>query len=151
MDEDLFRALILDHYQNPRNRGRVEQPDVAVEDSNPFCGDSLEVSFRVQEGLISDIGFEGRGCTISQASASMMAEHVKGRSLEEADQAATMVQKVLLEETLVDSRLMGPMQALAGVTKYPVRVRCALLPWNTLREGMKIYRHDKVESKNLHG
>jgi len=140
--EDLSREIILDHYQNPRNHGRLEQPTLANRGHNPLCGDEIELSLQInpQDERIVEIAFAGRGCSISQASASMMTESIKGSRLEEAEAAArSFSDRMSNRET--PQELEDDLDALQGVKKYPARVKCALLPWTTLRESVNLYRH----------
>ena len=161
--EDLYREIILDHYRNPRNRGELEVPPAhRVEGFNPLCGDEIVVFLEVDgNGQISDIKIGGQGCSISQSSASMMSAAVKGRSVEEA-RALTRAFKALM--TIHESRLdggdgrgtdtptpdpevkLGDLEALQGVVKFPVRIKCATLSWNTLSQGL-----DEVASASTQG
>ena len=137
--DDLYREIILDHYRNPRNRGRMAQPDVATQGANPLCGDEIEVSLVVRDGRVEDIRFEGNGCSISQASASMMTESVKGKSLDEVRDLIDSFKGMMHGEFEPDPDEVGDLEALQGVRKYPVRIKCALLCWNTLLEGLTLY------------
>jgi nitrogen fixation protein NifU and related proteins len=152
--EDLYREIILDHYRNPRNRGELETPPAhRAEGFNPLCGDEIVVYLNVgDDGRISDIKIGGQGCSISQSSASMMSSAVKGKTIEEARQL-TRAFKALM--TIHESRLegdgdgsgtdtptpdpevkLGDLEALQGVVKFPVRIKCATLSWNTLAQGL---------------
>ena len=138
---DLYKEVILDHYQNPRNRGKLEAPDIATRGHNPLCGDEVEVSLNIDGDRVRDIAFGGRGCSISQASASMMTENVKGHSLGEAERLAGAFKAVMTADGSPDG--LGEaeeLQALQGVKRYPVRVKCALLPWSALQEAFDLYR-----------
>ena len=141
--EELSREIILDHYQNPRNHGRLEQPTLANRGHNPLCGDEIELSIGIDpnEERIIEIAFAGRGCSISQASASMMTEMVKGQMLEEAAAAAQSFTQRMGNREPPPQELEQDVDALQGVKKYPARVKCALLPWTTLRESVDLYRH----------
>jgi nitrogen fixation NifU-like protein len=147
--EDLYREIILDHYRNPRNRGELPTPPaVRSEGFNPLCGDEVQVYLAVRDGVVEDIRIGGQGCSISQSSASMMSQAVKGRSLPEA-RALVQAFKSLLSiedghdhednghagEDQPDVKL-GDLEALQGVVKYPVRIKCATLAWNTLAQGL---------------
>ena len=138
--EDLSREIILDHYQNPRNHGRLEPATVANRGYNPLCGDEVELFLDLEGEQIQKIGFTGRGCSISQASASMMTEMVKGRSLDEADAAVQDFSGRMASKTPPPAEVEDELDALQGVKKYPARVKCALLPWTTLRETLDLYR-----------
>jgi nitrogen fixation protein NifU and related proteins len=141
--DDLSREIILDHYQNPRNQGRLDHPTLANRGNNPLCGDEIEISVAIEEpdGLIRDIAFVGRGCSISQASASMMTELVKGKKLEEAESAVQRFTQQMANRQPPPKELEEELDALQGVKRYPARVKCALLPWTTLRETVDMYRH----------
>jgi len=141
--QDLSREIILDHYQNPRNHGRLEHPTLANRGHNPLCGDEIEVSVRIdeQEDRIREITFTGRGCSISQASASMMTEIVKGQKVAEAESAVQSFTQRMANRDPAPKELEDELDALQGVKKYPARVKCALLPWTTLRETVDLYRH----------
>lgn len=135
--EELYKEVILDHYRSPRNRGRVDPHDVALERNNPLCGDEIELFLRFDGGNVEDIGFEGKGCSISQASASMMTEKVKGMDAKEATALAETIKAMMAGETEGDPDELEDLVSLKGVVKYPVRIKCALLGWNTLLEGLE--------------
>src|SRR5579884_1755775 len=141
--QDLSREIILDHYQNPRNQGRLEHPTLANRGHNPLCGDEVELSLDISpaDERIADIAFTGRGCSISQASASMMTELVKGQTLDEAEAAVQRFTQRMGNRQPPPAELEEELDALQGVKKYPARVKCALLPWTTLRETVDLYRH----------
>ena len=116
---ELYRENILDHYQHPRHQGTLDQPDVTYEDANPLCGDRLRMDFRIAEGRIADVAFSGHGCSISQASASMLCERVAGKSLEEV--------KAITKDDVLE---------MLGIELGPVRLKCALLALKTLKAGI---------------
>jgi nitrogen fixation protein NifU and related proteins len=130
--EDLYREIILDHYRSPRNKRRGVEGAVSVKHDNPLCGDELFLSVDVQDGSLSDVAFDGKGCSISQASASMMTEAVTGHSVEEALELAETIRLMMHGES-PDGDL-GDLMALEGVAKFPVRVKCALLAWMALKD-----------------
>ena len=140
--DDLYREVILDHYQSPRNQGRLSAPDVATQGSNPLCGDEIEVSLAIDGGRIADVAFQGRGCSISQASASMMTENIKGKTLDEAADLLGTFKTLMTDRNApdLDADEIGELEALQGVKRYPVRVKCALLPWTALQEAVDLYR-----------
>jgi nitrogen fixation protein NifU and related proteins len=117
-DDQFYREFILDHYRNPRNFGRLEHPDITHEENNPFCGDVVAMDFELKDGQIRDVRFHGRGCAISQASASMLTERIKGMSLEEA---RTISKQDVLEDL--------------GIEVSAARLKCALLPLKVLKVG----------------
>jgi nitrogen fixation protein NifU and related proteins len=150
--EDLSREIILDHYQNPRNHGRLEHPTVANRGHNPLCGDEIELSVGIdeREQRIREIAFTGRGCSISQASASMMTDAVKGKKLSEAEEAVQRFTQRMANRQPPPADLEEELDALQGVKKYPARVKCALLPWTTLRETVALYRSREVATEDGH-
>ncbi|MGE0600345.1 MAG: Fe-S cluster assembly sulfur transfer protein SufU [Dehalococcoidia bacterium] len=134
--EDIYRELILDHYRRPRNHGAIPSAPIHVEGVNPVCGDEVHLDLTVEDGVVRDIGFWGEGCSISQASASMMTERLKGRTAGEAQRVMSEVRAMLVDGA-PPCRELGDLEALEGVAKLPVRVKCALLCWNVLDQGLK--------------
>jgi nitrogen fixation NifU-like protein len=135
--EELYKEVILDHYRAPRNKGRVDPHDIALERNNPLCGDELELFLRYDGETLEEIGFEGKGCSISQASASMMTEKVKSLPIKEAAAIAESIKRMMAGEEDGDPDELGELVSLKGVVKYPVRIKCALLSWNTLLEALE--------------
>lgn len=149
--EDLYREIILDHYRSPRNRGELPAPPATrVEGFNPLCGDEIVVYVDVKDGAVEDIRIDGQGCSISQSSASMMSAAVKGKTLDQV-QSLTRSFKGMMsvhEQALdgddgeatapePDQELkLGDLEALRGVVKFPVRIKCATLSWNTLQQAL---------------
>jgi nitrogen fixation NifU-like protein len=148
--EDLYREIILDHYRSPRNRGELDAPPATrVEGFNPLCGDEIVVYLDVHDGVVDDIRINGQGCSISQSSASMMSAAVKGKTLDEV-RALTRAFKGMMSihEHALDGEdaeaaaaaeeevKLGDLEALRGVVKFPVRIKCATLSWNTLLQGL---------------
>ena len=143
--EDLYREIILDHYRTPRNRGELETPPARhAEGHNPLCGDEITVFLDVgeQDGIdvVSDIKISGQGCSISQSSASMMSAAVKGRSVDEVRALVRKFKGMMSIDTAGDDPgidvPLGDLEALQGVVKFPVRIKCATLAWNTLIEAL---------------
>ena len=145
--EDLYREIILDHYRSPRNRGELATPPAhKVEGFNPLCGDEISVYFEIDDDTLSNIKMTGHGCSISQASASLMGSAVKGKSLDQVRSSIATFKKMMTvhESSLehgqpvddVDLRSLGELAALQGVVKFPVRIKCAALAWNTLAQGL---------------
>jgi nitrogen fixation NifU-like protein len=135
--EDLYKEVILDHYRAPRNKGHLDPHDVALERNNPLCGDEIELFLRFDGDTVNGIAFEGKGCSISQASASMMTEKIQGLDAKEAAAVAQSIKRMMAGEEEGDADTLGDLVALKGVVKYPVRIKCALLGWNTLLEGLE--------------
>lgn len=137
--DDLYRETILDHYHNPRNRGTIDDATVSTEGVNPLCGDELRLFLKIEDGVVSDIKLESRGCSINTASGSMMSELVLGKSLADAKAVIAEFKNMMLNkgEDITLPEDLEELEALQGVKKYPVRIKCALLPWNTLDEGLK--------------
>ena len=127
MSDDIYREIILDHYRNPRNKGKLPHADVSTHDSNPLCGDEIDIHLKVEQGKIKDIKFEGRGCAISQASASMLTEMV-------LDKPLTTVKDLAKDDILENIGLMN---------LGPARIKCALLSLKVLKMGMINYYTDK--------
>ena len=147
--EDLYREIILDHYRSPRNRGELPEPPAhRTEGFNPLCGDEVVVYLLVEDGKVTDIRIAGQGCSISQSSASLMSAAVKGKPVAEVRdlirtfKSMKSIHEARLEETdgeaeePVDLESLGELAALQGVVKFPVRIKCATLSWNTLAQGL---------------
>ncbi len=135
-DDELYRDIILDHYKNPRNKGDLDPADIRVNANNPLCGDEVTITARLSTDgqTVDSLHFSGRGCSISQASASMMTEQVEGRPVGEALQVINRFKDMMLAAG--DATELGDLEALQGVRKYPVRIKCAVLPWNSLLQGL---------------
>jgi nitrogen fixation protein NifU and related proteins len=134
---DLYRDVILDHNRQPRNFGVLEPADASVEGFNPMCGDHLTLRLRLEDDTISDIRFEGQGCAISTASASLMTEAVKGKTRGEALKLFDRVHQLLTDDAAPPADELGKLAALSGVREYPARVKCASLCWHTLASALK--------------
>jgi nitrogen fixation protein NifU and related proteins len=143
--EELYREVILDHYRNPRNRAKVDSPDATAEGVNPLCGDEVFLELAFDNGSVADVSITGQGCSISQSSASMMSEAIKGKTLAEIEeltsQFRTMMDLEATTEVALDpdkpGSVLGDLEALQGVRKYPVRIKCANLAWTTLQEALE--------------
>jgi nitrogen fixation NifU-like protein len=145
--EDLYREVILDHYRSPRNRGELPSPPARrVEGFNPLCGDEIVVYLEVRDDVLVDIKLTGHGCSISQSSSSLMSAAVKGKPVSQVREIIANFKQLMMghEATLgsdeapttADLRAMGELAALQGVVKFPVRIKCATLAWNTLAQGL---------------
>lgn len=128
---DLYQELILDHNRHPLNRRHIAAADRRAEGHNPLCGDQVSIELVVRDGVIEDVAFEGQGCAISTASASLMTEAVKGRSLGEAKALFARFHDLVTDDSASDEGL-GKLGAFAGVRRYPARVKCAILAWHTM-------------------
>jgi nitrogen fixation NifU-like protein len=130
---ELYRDVIVDHNRKPRNFRPMPDADCRAEGFNPLCGDRLTIYVKLQDGVISDVSFQGSGCAISVASASMLTESVKGRSVEDAERLfGTMHAMLTRDDADVDVPSLGKLGALSGVRAFPARVKCASLCWHTL-------------------
>ena len=136
---ELYQQVILDHNKNPRNFGKLEDANRDQEGYNPLCGDHLHVYLQVDDdGVIEDIRFEGSGCAISKASASLMTDAVKGKSVEEAEAVFSRFQALVTSEvnSPVDEAQVGKLAVFAGVREFPMRVKCATLAWHTMKSAL---------------
>jgi nitrogen fixation NifU-like protein len=141
--DELYREVILDHYRKPRHRGRLENPTAHAEGTNPLCGDEITIDLVIEDGRVAAAAVTGQGCSISQASASMMAEAITGRTLVEVEEIShrfrTMMDLEAGDAGLDPERpgaILGDLEALQGVRRFPVRIKCAALPWTTLAEAL---------------
>ncbi|MFQ5967061.1 MAG: Fe-S cluster assembly sulfur transfer protein SufU [Acidimicrobiia bacterium] len=142
--EELYREVILDHYRNPRNRDRIDDPDAHAEGTNPLCGDEVAIDLVYDGDVVSEVSVRGQGCSISQSSASMMSEAIKGKSKAEvqelSDRFKTMMSITEGKDPGLDPErpgaVLGDLEALQGVRKFPVRIKCADLAWTTLEQAL---------------
>ncbi|HAE54993.1 MAG TPA: SUF system NifU family Fe-S cluster assembly protein [Acidimicrobiaceae bacterium] len=146
--EELYKEIILDHYRNPRHQGELECPPAhKTEGFNPLCGDEVSLTFLIEEDSIKELRIAGQGCSISQASASMMAAAIQNKSIEEVRDLSREFKAMMSihEETIINADqepvspvalTLGDLEALKGVVKFPVRIKCATLSWNTLLTGL---------------
>lgn len=135
---DLYQETILDHNRQPRNFGTLPGANRTAEGFNPLCGDRVTVALRVEDGILKDIRFEGSGCAISKASASMMTESMKGRTRAEAEALFQQFHRLLTGEPAPpDEAALGKLVVFSGVKEFPVRVKCATLAWHTLRSALE--------------
>jgi len=141
--DELYRQVILDHYRNPRRRGSLSGPHVHAEGLNPSCGDEFSLDLQIENGVITDAAIQGQGCSISQASGSMMTDVIVGKTVDEARET-TKTFKLMMGIEVGDDPLdperpgavLGDLEALQGVKKFPVRIKCADLPWTTLTDAL---------------
>ena len=133
---DLYQEIILDHNKRPRNYREMPECTCQAEGLNPLCGDEVKVFVRVENDQLSDVAFQGQGCAISRASASMMTGKTKGRSTEEARALSSRVRDMLVGPEVEPARELGDLAALSGVRKFPARIKCAMLPGHTLEAAL---------------
>ncbi|OVE78423.1 SUF system NifU family Fe-S cluster assembly protein [bacterium F11] len=146
--DDLYREVILDHFKSPHNKGKLKNANTHSEGVNPLCGDQISVMLLIENDSIKEVKFEGHGCAISQSAASMMTDVIKGRLIKDVKELSATFKKIFgIEDpeytTTAPLDEIGDAVALEGVRKYPVRIKCALLSWNTLLESIK--NHEKKE------
>lgn len=135
--DELYRDIILDHYRNPRHRGTLASPTASHEGLNPLCGDEVTVELLVDGNRIAGVAYKGSGCSISQSSASMMTEAINGKTLDDTKRLSADFTAMMRGEDDIDPESLGDLEALSGVRKFPVRVKCATLPWHTLEEALE--------------
>jgi nitrogen fixation NifU-like protein len=133
MLQDFYKEIVLDHYQRPRNRGELEGADLEEHLDNPLCGDQVTVYANLRDGKVAELTFTGRGCSISQASASMLAERLQGKSCDEVEAEIEAFLEMMRTE---ENEELGDLAALKGIIQTPNRIRCATLAWDALRQGL---------------
>jgi len=138
--DDLYQEVILDHYKNRRNRGMLDAPSQVVDHDNPLCGDKIHLEILVDDGRLADLRHSGDGCSISQASASMMSELVIGRPVDDALNLVEHFRRVMHGQDEADEERLGDAVALGGVAKFPARVKCALLSWLALKDAIDTHQ-----------
>jgi len=152
--DELYQEILLDHYKHPRNKGKLEKADLDVELKNPFCGDEILLTVRFDQDKISDVAFEGHGCVISQASASLMTEKIKGLTIAEAENVIERFNRMLKKESdehgdhpcgpscrhHQSEEELDELNALKGVCEYPSRIKCAMLAWRSLMQALKNHK-----------
>ena len=135
---DLFQDIILEHYRRPRNKGALEGATAHVHMNNPTCGDEVHLYLAVEDGVVKDVSFEGEGCSISQSSISMMTQMLKGQPVEDGLKLAERFKEMMHGDAdAAKDKSLRDARALAGVSKFPTRVKCALLGWNAFEEAAK--------------
>ena len=143
---DLYQEVIFDHYKRPRNMGALEQPTHHAEGHNPLCGDRVTIYLKVDDGVVKDVRFEGAGCAIATASASLMTEALKGRSLAEVEALFREFHELVTDDHAQASPDLGKLEVLAGVREFPARVKCATLAWHTLNAALR-NRHEPISTE----
>ena len=134
---DLYQEILLEHNSKPRNFKVLEDANQTSEGYNPLCGDQITLSLKVVDGVIDDVGFQGSGCAISRASASMMTQRIKGQSVEQAGHIFDAFHQMITEpEGEIDLDTLGDLETLSGVNEYPTRIKCAILAWHTMKAAL---------------
>ena len=136
--DNLYRQVIMDHYKNPRNKGVIEEGSLTVNMNNPTCGDRIQLTMKVEDGVVVDSKFEGEGCSISMSSASMMTQAIKGRKIDEALKLSKIFSDIMQGNDYDEDDLdLGDIEALQGVAKFPARIKCATLAWKAMEKGLQ--------------
>ncbi len=143
--DELYRDVILDHFRSPRNVGEIAGAEIRAEGTNPLCGDEMTFSIKLDGEQIQQIQFRGKGCAISQAAASMLTEHLKGKRLHDVSHVIGVMKGLMQGQDLAPDEDVGDLESLSGVRKFPVRVKCAALSWNVLEQGLEDYRKRNAE------
>ncbi|WP_033542651.1 Fe-S cluster assembly sulfur transfer protein SufU [Planococcus sp. CAU13] len=134
--DQLYRSVIMDHYKTPRNKGTIENDSINIEMNNPTCGDRIHLTLQVVDGIVKDAKFDGEGCSISMASASMMTQAVKGKDVDTALGLSKTFSDMMLGKDYDDSLDLGDIEALQGVSQFPARIKCATLAWKAMEKGV---------------
>ena len=139
--DDLYGSTVLEHCRHPRNHDELHSPDATAHAVNPFCGDEVDFQITLDAGRVSQIGAQAVGCSINQATTSLLSEAVKGRDLTEIEAHSALFRRMMAGATLSAAEIeqLGSLQALAGVPQYPVRIKCALLSWSALNDAVEDY------------
>ncbi|MFI8576042.1 Fe-S cluster assembly sulfur transfer protein SufU [Rossellomorea aquimaris] len=135
--DQLYRQVIMDHYKNPRNKGSLEDGSFTIDMNNPTCGDRIHLTLKVEDGIVQDAKFDGEGCSISMASASMMTQAVKGKDIEKALKLSKIFSDMMQGNDYDDDVDLGDIEALQGVAKFPARIKCATLAWKAMEKGVQ--------------
>ncbi|HYU57745.1 MAG TPA: SUF system NifU family Fe-S cluster assembly protein [Actinomycetota bacterium] len=134
--DDLYKEVILDHYKNPRNKRDLPGAEVTLSKNNPLCGDEITIHAHLADGRVAEVTFEGQGCSISQASASMLTEAIAGKPMAEAEGLVRDFRGMMEGTVEPDEDELGDLVALQGVARYPVRIKCAVLAWDILQDAL---------------
>ncbi|WP_423799480.1 Fe-S cluster assembly sulfur transfer protein SufU [Neobacillus sp. SAB-20_R2A] len=138
----LYRRVIMDHYKNPRNRGVLEDGSHTINMNNPTCGDRIQLTLKVEDGIVVDAKQEGEGCSISMSSASMMTQAIKGQKIEDALKLSKIFSDMMQGKEVDDDIDLGDIEALQGVAKFPARIKCATLAWKAMEKSLKEENQD---------
>ncbi len=133
----LYRQVIMDHYKHPRNRGVLEDGSHTINMNNPTCGDRIQLTMKVEDGIVTNAKYEGEGCSISMSSASMMTQAIKGKTTDEALKMARIFSEMVQGKEYNNDIDLGDIEALQGVSKFPARIKCATLAWKAMEKGLK--------------
>lgn len=136
--DNLYRQVIMDHYKNPRNKGSLDEGNLTIDMNNPTCGDRIHLTLKVENGIVTDVKFDGEGCSISMSSASMMTQAIKGKDVETAMKLSHIFSDMMQgKEVEIDDELdLGDIESLQGVSKFPARIKCATLAWKAMEKGL---------------
>jgi len=147
--DDMYREVILDHYRSPRGKKEISRKDILSKGSNPSCGDELSLQVQIEDGKITDVHVNCQGCAISTASGSMLAETIKGLSFDEVKELTANVRNMLVGEDYTIPEEFSDLDSLEGVRQFPVRIKCALLAWMTLLDGINNYQECKTQESSI--
>ena len=137
--DELYREVILDHFKNPTHSGELPGAQIKVDGANPLCGDEMTFHLAMKNGHIEQVRFRGKGCAISQAAASMLAQQIEGKTTNEVTRIIETMKALMQGQDPDPSVDLGDLEALAGVRKFPVRIKCAALSWNIIEQGLEDY------------
>ena len=144
--DDVYREVILDHRRHPRNHRKLENADLTADGVNPFCGDEVHLQITLDDGRVSEVGLQGVGCSINQATGSMLTEAIQGKTVDQIEGLSALFEAMMRGDMLSekDTKHLGDLQELDGVRQFPVRIKCALLAWSTLEDAIDDYhrRHE---------
>ncbi|KWW18131.1 MULTISPECIES: Fe-S cluster assembly sulfur transfer protein SufU [Peribacillus] len=135
--DTLYRQVIMDHYKKPRNKGMLEDGSMTIDMNNPTCGDRIRLTMKIEDGKVSDVKFDGDGCSISMSSASMMTQAIKGKDIDTALAMSDTFSLMIQGKEYDDEIDLGDIEALQGVSKFPARIKCATLAWKAMEKGLK--------------
>ncbi|MEE3954941.1 Fe-S cluster assembly sulfur transfer protein SufU [Peribacillus frigoritolerans] len=135
--DTLYRQVIMDHYKKPRNKGMLEDGSMTIDMNNPTCGDRIRLTMKIEDGKVSDVKFDGDGCSISMSSASMMTQAIKGKNVDTALAMSETFSLMIQGKEYDDEMDLGDIEALQGVSKFPARIKCATLAWKAMEKGLK--------------
>ncbi|MBO0998375.1 SUF system NifU family Fe-S cluster assembly protein [Bacillus sp. SD075] len=135
--DTLYRQVIMDHYKKPRNKGMLEDGSMTIDMNNPTCGDRIRLTMKIEDGKVSDVKFDGDGCSISMSSASMMTQAIKGKDVNTALAMSETFSLMIQGKEYDDEMDLGDIEALQGVSKFPARIKCATLAWKAMEKGLK--------------